>query len=243
MIIIRKAILKNAPPLVGTEIAVYVDGVATDLTDGYTFGMSRVNLSSEAESFTVQWGDGSSETYHETLSNVAHTYQRPGLYRVRLCDAIANVTVSGTAGSDPCEIYAPMVRELSMTSTRIHTLARTAFVNAYNLEYVDLRGSAVRTIAAGVFSGCRALSVFEGFEQIERLNMTVFQNCVSLPARIDLPNLVEISAAAIYSPFSGTNIKEFHFAAKNEDTIKSLQFYQETGGNLGVEGAVCYFDL
>ena len=81
------------------------------------------------------------------------------------------------------------------------------------------------------------------FEEIEKILMSAFHGCTGLPERIDLPNVVNISAGAIYSPFIGTNIKEFHFAAKNEATIKELQFYKDTGGNLGVEGAVCVFDL
>ena len=243
MIIKRKAVLKEAPPLIGTEVAVYIGGDSTGKTDGFTFAFSKVNLSSEADSFTVEWGDGAREVYFETMSNLSHTYGRKGLYRIRLCDNIANVSVSASSGGDNREIFAPMVRELRMTSSRIHSIVRSAFTDCCNLVSVDLQGSAVRNINSEVFSGCTALSEFNGFDQVQKLTMLAFENCVSLPERIDLPNLTEISAAAIYSPFLGTNIREFHFAAKNESVIKALQIYTESGGNLGVEGAVCVFDL
>ena len=243
MIVKNNILLRNAPPLIGTEIAVYIDGAATEECDGFTFGITRIALPSTSDSFTIEWGDGSSEKRHETVSGLTHTYSRIGLYRVRICDGISNVAVSSTVGTVGYKIYAPMIREFRTTSTKIHTIARTAFHNAYNLQSLELRGSAVRTIAAGAFSGCRSLTSLEGCEQIEKLHMTVFKDAVSLPEKIYLPNLCDISAEATSSPFLGTAIKEFHFAAKHEDAIKALQIYIESGGNLGVEGAVCYFDL
>lgn len=243
MTLTRKIVLRDAPPLVGTEIAVYISGEATDKHDGFTFVIARTVLPAASEHFTIEWGDGSSEVRYESVSDLSHTYARPGLYRIRLCDAISNVTVSASAGSDNNEIYAPMVREVRVMSSKIHTIARCAFMNAYNLEKVEFRGSKVRTLASSAFYDCRALKSFDGFEEIEKIMMSAFHGCTGLPERIDLPNVVNISAGAIYSPFIGTNIKEFHFAAKNEATIKELQFYKDTGGNLGVEGAVCVFDL
>ena len=188
-------------------------------------------------------GRRSSEVRYESISDLAHTYVRPGLYRIRLCDAISNVTVSASAGSDNNEIYAPMVREVRVMSSKIHTIARCAFMNAYNLEKVEFSGSRVRTLAASAFYDCRALKSFDGFHEIEKIMMSAFHGCTGLPERIDLPNVVNISAGAIYSPFVGTNIKEFHFAAKNEEAIRALQIFYDTNGTLGVEGAVCIFDL
>ena len=108
MTLTRKIVLRDAPPLVGTEIAVYIDGKATDKHDGFTFVIARIVIPVDTEHFTIEWGDGSSEIRYESVSDLAHTYARPGLYRIRLCDAISNVTVSASAGSDNNEIYAPM---------------------------------------------------------------------------------------------------------------------------------------
>lgn len=243
MNITRKVTLREAPPLVGTEIAVYVSGIPCDLSDGYTFGFTRIPKPAASTHFTIEWGDGSGATYYETRTNLKHTYKRPGLYRIRICDCVNNVAVSASSATIENLVYAPMIREFHTTSTQIITLARTGFSNAYNLEKLELRGSSVRNLAAGTFMGCKALKSLEGCAGIERLFMTVFCDCISLPERVDLPSLISISADADKSPFLGTNIKEFHFAAKNEGTIKALKFYQETGGNLGLEGAVCYFDL
>ena len=241
--ITRKVVLKEAPPLVGTEIAIYVDGVPTEKTDGFTFRITRIALPSTSKSFTIEWGDGLSEKFYATASELKHTYSRIGLYRIRLCDGISNVAVSSASGTSAYEIYAPMLREFRTTSTKIHTIARTAFLNACNLERLELRGSAVRTIAVGAFAGCSSLKSLEGCEQIEKLYGTAFDGAVSLPEKVYLPNLYDIQAPVTSSPFHGTKIKEFHFAAKHEEVIKSLPIYAESGGNLGVDGAITIFDL
>ena len=70
-----------------------------------------------------------------------------------------------------------------------------------------------------------------------------FCDCTSLPERVNLPSLISISGSPDQSPFLRTNIREFHFGAKNEEILKAMKFYQKTNGNLGLEGAKCYFDL
>ena len=42
MTLTRKIVLRDAPPLVGTEIAVYINGKATDRHDGFTFVIARI---------------------------------------------------------------------------------------------------------------------------------------------------------------------------------------------------------
>ena len=244
MTLTRKIVLRDAPPLVGTEIAVYIDGKSTELTDGYTFGMMRVTLANELDKFIVEWGDGNTETIYETVSGLTHTYSRPGVYRIRISDDISDIMISTGGASVFPTVYAPMVREFRTNSTRIQTIARTAFRNAVNLHSLELRGSAIRTLSSSAFAGCVSLTSLMGCSEIETLYLSVFNGCTGLSGRIDMPNLTNITTDYLsYSPFLNTNITEFHFAAKNEEAIRSLSLFYDTDGNLGVEGAVSFFDL
>ena len=57
MTLTRKIVLRDAPPLVGIEIAVYISGEATDKHDGFTFVIARIVLPAASEHFTIEWGD------------------------------------------------------------------------------------------------------------------------------------------------------------------------------------------
>ena len=243
MTLTRKIVLRDAAPLVGTEIAVYVDGRATELTDGYTFGMGRVFLPSGSSSVTVEWGDGRSDIFTATTASFTHVYKRVGVYRIRVSDDITSIAATGTTNELFLNVYPSMIREVRSTSTKIITIPRTAFANACNLRYVDFRDSSITALAPGAFSGCSGLTTLKGFSKIEKLYSTVFAGCTGLPERVCLPGVKDIQASVDYSPFLRTNIKEFHFAAENEAAIKALRLYQDTNGNLGVQGGVCVFDL
>jgi hypothetical protein len=64
-----------------------------------------------------------------------------------------------------------------------------------------------------------------------------------LPERVNPPSLISISGSPDLLSFLRTNIREFNFGTKNEEILKAMKFYQETNGNIGLEGAKCYFDL
>ena len=243
MTVTRKAILENAPALSGTEIAILVSGEATDESDGFTFAISRLALSSSSTTFTIQWGDGSSEVLEETATNLTHTYQRTGLYRIRISDDVSSIRVSSGTDTIFATVYAPMVKEFRSNAQRMTSIPRISLRNATGLEFLDLRGSSVRSLGGSAFEGCSSLRSLDGCAEVEQLGMSTFAGCINLPARVDLPSIDYISASANSSPFENTNIKEFHFAAKNEETIRALQIFYDTNGTFGLEGAVSYFDL
>ena len=243
MNITRKVMLINAPPLIGTEIAVWVSGVSTEETDGFTFAISRIALSNSSDNFIVTWGDGSSEVLEETVTNLTHTYQRTGLYRIRISDDVSSIRVSSGTDTIFATVYALMVKEFRSNALRMTSIPRISLRNATALELLDLRGSAVRSLGGSAFEGCSSLQSLEGCAGVEQLGMSTFAGCTNLPVRVDLLSINYISASTNSSPFENTNIKEFHFAAKNEEAIRALQIFYDTNGTFGVEGAVCIFDL
>lgn len=243
MTLTRKIVLRDAPPLVGTEIAVLIDGKTTAETDGFTFMISRLALSNSSSHFTVEWGDGSADVLEETATNLAHAYSRPGLYRIRISDDVSSIRVSSGTDTIFATVYAPMVKEFRSNALRMTSIPRISLRNATALELLDLRGSAVRSLGGSAFEGCTSLRSLDGCAEVEQLGMSTFAGCTNLPARVDLPSIDYISASANSSPFENTKIKEFHFAAKNEEAIRALQIFYDTNGTLGVEGAVCIFDL
>lgn len=133
-----------------------------------------VSIPSTSTHFTIKWGDGTVATYNDTMTYLNHAYKRPWLYRIRICDCINNIAISSSSYSIENIVYVPMIREFRTTSTKIATLARTGFMNAYNLEKLELRGSSVRNIAIGTFGGCTAMKSLDGCAEIERLYMAVF---------------------------------------------------------------------
>ena len=243
MNITRKVTLRDASPLVGTEIAIWVSGEATGETDGFTFAISRIALSNSSATFTIEWGDGSSELLEETATELIHTYQRAGLYRIRISDDVSSIRVSSGTETIFATVYAPMVKEFRSNAQRMTSIPRISLRNATALELLDLRGSAVRSLGGSAFEGCSSLRSLEGCAGVEQLGMSTFAGCTNLPVRVDLPSINYISASTNSSPFENTNIKEFHFAAKNEEAIRTLQIFYDTNGTFGVEWAVCYFDL
>ena len=244
MTLTRKIVLRDAPPLAGTEIAVYIDGKATAETDGFSFMISRLALSNSSSHFTVEWGDGSAEVIEETATNLAHAYSRPGLYRIRISDDISSIRVSSSVDTICFTTFAPMVREFRSNAQAMTSIPRLGLRNATNLELVDLRGSAIRSLGNYAFQDCVSLRSLDGCSEISQLGSSAFAGCINLTGRVDFPRLEYITANNVESsPFLNTNIREFHFATKNEEAIRSLSLFYDTGGNFGIEGAVSYFDL
>ena len=159
MIIINKTVRLVAapePPFVGTEIEI----AATDAS--LVFGMSAIALAEGSESFTVDWGDGSHDTFTADAENITHTYPAPGRYIVRVTDDAVSIKVSGnaTSGGEYYETYAPMVRSVKSNGEKFTTLVANSWRHCTNLSLAPFKGVYSASGKSGTlpFSECETLT-------------------------------------------------------------------------------------
>ena len=158
MIITKKLTLVAAPepPFVGTEVRVRIPD------DSPMFGFANLALSDGAESFTVDWGDGSVQEFASDADHITHEYPHGGDFGIRISDAVSSVKQSGSSGADPdyYEVYAPMVRSVESNAERLTTIQANCFRHCVNLTSAAFQSvSAVNGRSGTVpFNECDALA-------------------------------------------------------------------------------------
>lgn len=243
MIIINKRVTLVAapvPPFVGTRIGITVP------EGGLDWGIKAGALADGSDFVTISWGDGEETMLGTDIQDLVHTYPRGGAYEVRISDDISTLQVSGAADSVFCETYAPMVVSLASDAQRLATFNPQAFRNAVNLHDVDLSESGIVQFRPLAFMDCLSLVSLAGLPRtLQTIYSTVFSGSVNISGRVDFPAAKTISGSVSTGKnlFSGCNaITEIHFAAENEETVKSSSAYRNDP-RLGATNAEVIFDL
>ena len=158
MIITKTLTLVAAPepPFVGTTVCVRIpDGSPT-------FGFVNIAKAEGAESFTIDWGDGTVQEFAADADHITHEYPHGGDYEIRISDGVSSIKQSGSSVQDPdyYGVYAPMVRSVAANGERLSTIPANAFRHCANITYAAFRAvSAVNGRSGTVpFNECDALT-------------------------------------------------------------------------------------
>ena len=238
-IITRKVKLAAAPepPFVGTRIAIET----TDESPFWGFkDAARVN---ESVLITIDWGDGTVETFDRTLVNLTHEYAVAGHYEVRISDTVSSFTLSSLAGT--CQtVYAPMICGVWSNAQTLQELRQFVFSKCKQMAELDLRETNIRGVPGYAFSGCTALTGLEGLpDGIREIGLSAFSGCTGLET-VRFPNVVNISGTETSKPFSNcTALREIHFAEANKEALLASAAFQFDPEHLGSPNGVVMFDL
>ena len=189
-------------------------------TDAAVFGIAVATLAEGSEAVTVDWGDGTTETFTGGIDHATHTYANAGHYEVLISDDVESFGVNGETESAPFSECVAWIMSLESNAANLVETKRYAFSGATNLTRVELDESGVLKLQAGQF-----------------------KDCTSLVGSLHFTNVTWVGSRKGTFVFTGCpNITEIHFASANEEAITSLAQYQNDP-TLGTGTAVCIFDL
>ena len=184
-----------------------------ELTDELDFVFWDASLAESSDAATIDWGDGCVESFNDDTA-LSHSYQNAGRYVIGISDDITTVRRPNNL-PDASKIA---LTGLQSNARKLTVINPSTFIGCVNLAALDISGSAVETLGYAAFKGC-----------------------VSLPPRIDLPNVRNLVSRGTSLPFSGcTSIRELHFSAANEEAIRALPGYDTA---FGAVNAAVYCDL
>ena len=189
-------------------------------TDAAVFGIAVADLAEGSESVTVDWGDGTTDTFSGGIDHATHTYASAGRYEVLISDDVESFGVNGETESAPFSECVAWVESLESNAAKLAAFKRYAFSGAANLTRIELDESGVTQLVAGLF-----------------------KDCTSLVGSLHFRNVTWVGSRKGTFVFTGCHaITEIHFAAANEEAITHLTQYQNDP-TLGTGTAVCVFDL
>lgn len=235
MAIIHKVKLIN-PEFLGTKI--WIDVPA----DSPTWAIGRVALSSLCTVGTVDWGDGTVDTFTDTTAAPEHTYEKEGRYVVTLGDNYKWMRLGESGDETFTAEHMPKVRRYFSNARRLNILSSGIFRGCVNLTEVEISTLKIENFLPYVFQDCSSLESLGDLPgTLKRLYFYSFKGCSKLKGRLDFPNVVYLSGAKEIFPGCPL-LEEIHFAASAEQAIKLSEIYKSFP-NLGAENATVYFDL
>ena len=144
------------PPFVGTTVRVRIPD------DSPTFGLNNLVLAEGAESFSVDWGDGSVQDFAADLDHATHEYAHGGDFEIRISDGVSSIKLSGSSSQDPdyYNVYASMVRSIASNGVRLTTIQANGFRHCVNLTSAAFQSVSVVNGRSGTvpFNECDALT-------------------------------------------------------------------------------------
>lgn len=189
-------------------------------TDAAVFGIAVADLAEGSESVTVDWGDGTTDTFSGGIDHITHTYASAGRYEVLISDDVESFGVNGETESAPFSECVMWIESLESNAAKLGAFKRYALSGAANLTRIELDESGVTQLVAGLF-----------------------KDCTSLVGSLHFRNVAWVGSRKGTFVFTGCHaITEIHFAAANEEAITHLTQYQNDP-TLGTGTAVCIFDL
>ena len=196
------------PPFVGTTLTVNIVEARTK------FQVTSARLAEGREKITLDWDDGTRQTFESDIRKAGHEFAAPGVYHIRISDDINSLIVGTTDG-----MAAPLV-EIVCNAQRLLTLGAQVFIMCPNLRRADFASSAVESIA-----------------------LRAFKDCTSLNGELFFPNVNSLGGGAISAPFFNCTggITKIHFSERYRAEIESTRVYNEDP-TLGTGSAEVVFD-
>lgn len=243
-LIIKKVILIAEP---GPVPAPHSTRFTVNMTESdLTFGISTAVKAWDAEAITVDWGDGNLSRVTGDLSELTHTYAKPGVYTVTLDDSVSSFAVSNANRASLFRTkYVQRLVSVVSDAQRLTALDNSALRAATNLVSADFSDSNLATLDNCAFDADAALTEVKLPATLATLGTSAFLNCTALAGRLDLPGVKTLVGAQTTAvmPFGGcAALGEIHFAAAHESDIKASTTWS-LDDHLGAKNATIAFDL
>ena len=203
--------------LLANREAPYFTVEVTSASAPFTYSFTPYITS--GQSFWVDWGDGSEETFTTIgSSEKTHEYSSSGTYTVRMLGSVGinRVRISPTDGGQRA-----LVIDSNGNLDRLGTITVTdgMFVACQNLAMTELAGG-ITSIGTNAFSGCTNLALTSLPANVTSIGTNAFHSCTKL-ALTSLPaNVTGIGLNAFYGctnlaltslPANVTSISDYAF--------------------------------
>jgi hypothetical protein len=133
-------------------------------TQGTTFTGDkdvRFQLLGSNNSVSIDWGDGSTETYAGSAANttITHTYETAGLYLVSITGVFENIKLAGFTGSQASDLASVLQNSPDWSPTNLTDLYNgCSLITSDSLD--DFPDTSLITQFASAFRGCSSLTSF-----------------------------------------------------------------------------------
>lgn len=107
-------------------------------TDAAVFDIAVADLAEGSESVTVDWGDGTTDTFSGGIDHITHTYASAGRHEVLISDGVESFGVNGETESAPfseCVAWAYDAHFVRYGTTRIGRACTISYDPVPRLPY------------------------------------------------------------------------------------------------------------
>lgn len=199
---------------------------------------------------TVDWGDGARDVFESGIESAVHEYARGGEYQVHISDdvAVLQLTYDNAGRSPIAGVFASRLLSFAYTKSGeepvLISCPGKCFADATNLVRVDLADAVLSEMSSSLFSGCASLRTLRF---LARQNQSMWNGalagCAALGPRLDIPGFKAFYGWERAQPFADcVALREVHFAAEYEETIRSSAAYA-ADPLLGLPNGQIFFDL
>jgi hypothetical protein len=154
-------------------------------TQGTTFTGDKVvrfQLLGSNNSVSINWGDGSVETYAGSAANttITHTYETAGLYLVSITGVFENIKLAGFTGSQASDLASVLQNSPDWSPTNLADLYNgCSLITSDSLD--DFPDTSLITQFLRAFSNCSSLTSFPLINTAAGTNFqSAWQSCSSL---------------------------------------------------------------
>lgn len=196
-----------------------------------TAGFAAGAFKSGSTQATVDWGDGTVQTY-TSMTGINHTYSTVGTFIVKVSDDLSSLTVCGDSSTyyarnrytltkvlkygksittipDNCYYYAEYLTDIEALMPNVTTMGSRAFYYCQRLKSLSfIKNTQITELPYHGFYSCKALTNLDGCQNIKTLNTSGFQFelCRGLSSFNGLGNVSTLPRSSFYHCTSITSL-------------------------------------
>ena len=203
----------------------------TTMSSYKTAGFAAGSFKSGSTQATVDWGDGTVQTY-TSMTGINHTYSTVGTFIVKVSDDLSSLTVCGDSSTyynrnrytltkvlkygksittipDYCYYYAEYLTDIEALMPNVTTMGSRAFYYCQRLKSLSfIKNTQITELPYYGFYYCKALTNLDGCQNIKTMNSTGYQfsYCTSLTSFNGLGNVTTLPQSSFYNCTSITSL-------------------------------------
>lgn len=188
-----------------------------------TAGFAAGSFKSGSTQATVDWGDGTVQTY-TSMTGINHTYSTVGTFIVKVSDDLSSLTVCGdsstyynrnrytltkvlkygksiTAIPSYCYYYAQYLTDVEASMPNVTSMGNYAFYQCQRLKSLSfIKSTQITELPYDCFNSCKALTDLDGCQNITTLNTSGYQfaACSGLSSFNGLGNVTTLPQRSFY---------------------------------------------
>lgn len=188
-----------------------------------TAGFAAGSFKSGSTQATVDWGDGTVQTY-TSMTGINHTYSTVGTFIVKVSDDLSSLTVCGdsstyynrnrytltkvlkygksiTAIPSYCYYYAQYLTGIEASMPNVTSMGNYAFYQCQRLKSLSfIKSTQITKLPYDCFNSCKALTDLDGCQNITTLNTSGYQfaACSGLTSFNGLGNITTLPQRSFY---------------------------------------------